>query len=345
MPFARYIVIALISPLIMGGTVWTLSVRDLIQSTPISGHRYSSRGEDKITAADDSKLIEYLGGHPVNISVPSGTDVSPGWYVLLRCATGGGAQCVISVPEPKTANVYDRVVLASGEAALLYSDGFKFTALTARANPGRATAVASGLAPTKNIPPSDGDFSSCGAWTCGTGWSISGNVARHIAGASAGLSRPIAVTRGTPYQVSLTDSGRTAGFVRLSIGAASALLTPTADGVQSAILTPIESGAQLLMILPTSTYNGAITNLSIKPVAPEPGTSIISTVPNAYDTDRATWAPSARQPSTETAATSNVANSTMNEPIDDEYHSRCPFVAGHERSYYLGCGCVNGFSL
>ena len=266
----RYLTSLVFCPLLAAQVLSPTSLGDLIQSIRLSGYRCSAKGSDTLAPSDFSHLIEYLGGGPVSISVPDAAGVTPGWYALVRCTIPAQAQCLLSVPAGQTINGQGEIALSSGDWALLYGDGSKWSALGVRA-PADAAAgdvtVSVALGPTLLT---NGDFATgdCAGWTCGRGWALAENHVRHLPGDLEGLSQRADVTAGVAYVVSLTESGRTAGTLRFAIGSVSAVTTLPPTGPQSVILIPVESGLQRFSIVPNAAYDGTITSVSIHAMIP-----------------------------------------------------------------------------
>lgn len=83
----RYSILLGSCPLMTAQLLSPIAFGDLIQSTSLSGYRPSTKGSDALAPSDYSDLVEYFGAGAVNISAPDAADVTPGWYVVLRCTT------------------------------------------------------------------------------------------------------------------------------------------------------------------------------------------------------------------------------------------------------------------
>jgi hypothetical protein len=102
-------------------------------------------------------------------------------------------------------------------------------------------------------------------WT-GTNWAYeASNKARHTAGSTAALTQNVAVTTGTRYLVSITQTGRTAGSYGLAVGVAT--LQGGAYWDEDQVFEATETGTVALNVTPTTDFDGALTKVSIKPFA------------------------------------------------------------------------------
>ena len=103
-------------------------------------------------------------------------------------------------------------------------------------------------------------------WTVGAGWAWSAGAALHSSG-TATLEQSVTITSGSTYQVDVTISGRTAGTIAVALGAVSAMESGANYEFSSTLSRTVVAGASgsvLLSITPTSDFNGAIDNVSVK---------------------------------------------------------------------------------
>jgi hypothetical protein len=116
---------------------------------------------------------------------------------------------------------------------------------------------------------SNGTFASdLASWTdSGASWSWSAGTALHTAGSSTTLTQAETVTNGATYQIGITITGRTAGSIAVSLGAVSVIGTGTATAFAATFtrtLVADTTGSVNLVITPTSDFNGAIDNVTLK---------------------------------------------------------------------------------
>jgi hypothetical protein len=115
----------------------------------------------------------------------------------------------------------------------------------------------------------NGDFATnLAGWTdSGASWSWSAGTALHTAGSSTTLSQAETVTNGATYQIGITITGRTAGSIAVSLGAVSVIGSGTATAFTATFtrtLVADTTGSVNLVITPTSDFNGAIDNVTLK---------------------------------------------------------------------------------
>ena len=115
----------------------------------------------------------------------------------------------------------------------------------------------------------NGDFATnLSGWTdSGASWSWSAGTALHTAGSSTTLSQAETVTNGATYQIGITITGRTAGSIAVSLGAVSVIGSGTATAFTATFtrtLVADTTGSVNLVITPTSDFNGAIDNVTLK---------------------------------------------------------------------------------
>jgi len=109
-------------------------------------------------------------------------------------------------------------------------------------------------------------------WTIsdtGAGWSYAAGTAEHGTGNVETLSQNISVTNGTTYQVEFDVSGRTAGTFTVSIGAVSLINSgsgTTFTSTSDRTLVASGTGSQALTITPTSDFDGAIDNVTVRAI-------------------------------------------------------------------------------
>jgi hypothetical protein len=116
---------------------------------------------------------------------------------------------------------------------------------------------------------SNGTFASdLASWTdSGASWSWSAGTALHTAGSSTTLTQAETVTNGATYQIGITITGRTAGSIAVSLGAVSVIGSGTATAFAATFtrtLVADTTGSVNLVITPTSDFNGAIDNVTLK---------------------------------------------------------------------------------
>lgn len=102
-------------------------------------------------------------------------------------------------------------------------------------------------------------------WSAGAGWAwAAGDKAQHTAGNIATLAQNITdVVNGDYYQISTTISGRTAGSIAVSLGSVS-LTAQSTNATVIAVLIAGASGTLTLAITPTTDFDGAVTDISVK---------------------------------------------------------------------------------
>jgi hypothetical protein len=115
----------------------------------------------------------------------------------------------------------------------------------------------------------NGDFATnLSGWTdSGASWSWSAGTALHTAGSSTTLSQAETVTNGATYQIGITITGRTAGSIAVSLGAVSVIGSGTETAFTATFtrtLVADTTGSVNLVITPTSDFNGAIDNVTLK---------------------------------------------------------------------------------
>lgn len=115
----------------------------------------------------------------------------------------------------------------------------------------------------------DRDFSGAGNWT-GTNWAISSGTFLHTTGSTADavLANSFltsgSIISGRQYTITFTISGMTAGSLTPKIGTATGyLFSPANNTTFTAVITANADNANLIFT-PTSTFNGAIDNISVK---------------------------------------------------------------------------------
>jgi hypothetical protein len=115
----------------------------------------------------------------------------------------------------------------------------------------------------------NGDFATnLAGWTdSGASWSWSAGTALHTAGSSTTLTQAETVTNGSTYQIGITITGRTAGSIAVALGAVSVIESGSATSFSSTFARTVVAGATgsvNLVITPTSDFNGAIDNVTLK---------------------------------------------------------------------------------
>lgn len=108
-------------------------------------------------------------------------------------------------------------------------------------------------------------------WTdSGASWSWSAGTALHTAGSSTTLTQAETVTNGSTYQIGITITGRTAGSIAVALGAVSLIESGTATAFTATFSRTVvadTTGVVNLVITPTSDFNGAIDNITLKTVS------------------------------------------------------------------------------
>ncbi len=117
----------------------------------------------------------------------------------------------------------------------------------------------------------NGDFAAnLTGWTdSGASWSWSSGTALHTAGSSTTLTQAETVTNGSTYQIGITITGRTAGSIAVALGAVSLIESGTSTAFTATFSRTVvagTSGSVNLVITPTSDFNGAIDNVTLKAV-------------------------------------------------------------------------------
>lgn len=103
-------------------------------------------------------------------------------------------------------------------------------------------------------------------WTF-TGWTGSyGAGFTHTAGNTNGLSRNVGAGAGNSYYISWTVTGRTAGSFRISLGGVESGQSGNSDWTASGNLGTKASGSGNLIFIPTTDFDGTISNISVKQI-------------------------------------------------------------------------------
>jgi len=121
----------------------------------------------------------------------------------------------------------------------------------------------------------NGDFnSSLTGWTA-TGWTWTSGKADHNTGNTSALSQSISITSGTTYQVFVTVSDLTeeAGVLTAKIGSEFIFYDDAEEetiiwenGEYKQLFTATTTGTQALTFIPTSGFDGAVDNITIKAI-------------------------------------------------------------------------------
>ncbi len=101
-------------------------------------------------------------------------------------------------------------------------------------------------------------------WTAGANWSYSSGTALHTVGNAATLTQSITLEATSTYHISFDVTGRTAGTLTLSFGALLGTLDVTTNGTQTFGYLSTTASATTLTFTPTSTFDGAISNVVVK---------------------------------------------------------------------------------
>lgn len=121
-----------------------------------------------------------------------------------------------------------------------------------------------GPPPTGLTLVTNGTFSgSLTGWTAGANWTYSSATALHSSGSTATLSQSLSLVSGIRYAVTFTTSGWTTGSVTMTLGALSGSLFVGSNGVNSFGYTATSTASFALTFTPTSTFDGAISNVSV----------------------------------------------------------------------------------
>jgi hypothetical protein len=120
----------------------------------------------------------------------------------------------------------------------------------------------------------NGDFTSnLSGWTdSGATWSWVTGSAKHTSGSISNLSQNVTVTSTNTYLIDFTISGRTSGNVTITLGAVTlvdngATTTWSGNGTNKRTLVAAASGSVALTIVPSSTFDGSIDNISLRVVS------------------------------------------------------------------------------
>jgi len=120
----------------------------------------------------------------------------------------------------------------------------------------------------------NGDFTSdLSGWTdSGATWSWVTGSAKHTSGSISNLSQNVTVTSTYTYLIDFTISGRTSGNVTITLGAVTlvdngATTTWSGNGTNKRTLVAAASGSVALTIVPSSTFDGSIDNISLRVVS------------------------------------------------------------------------------
>jgi hypothetical protein len=115
-----------------------------------------------------------------------------------------------------------------------------------------------------------GYTSDLSGWTdSGSSWSWSAGTALHTAGSVSTLTQSVSVTSGATYQIALTITGRTTGSIGVALGSVPVIETGEATAFTATFTRSVVAGATGavdFVITPTSDFNGAIDNVSVKAV-------------------------------------------------------------------------------
>jgi len=117
----------------------------------------------------------------------------------------------------------------------------------------------------------DSDLSGWTIGGTGSGWTWDSGKAKHNTGNTDTLSQDISVTDGTTYQVEITISGRTAGSIIVDVGGVYIYSYGSDKNLNSnttykRTLVASGTGSQVLTITPTSNFDGAIDNVTVKAI-------------------------------------------------------------------------------
>jgi len=205
-----------------------------------------------ITGDNDGTPIPSTGG---NITLAAGSGDTPGSVIVKNPANSTTAFQVQNaagtgiVINANTTNKYVGINTAAPSSAL-HVIGTS------------SIAVVSG----SNSLTADGTFATSTGWTVGANWAIASGVATHTAGSTATLDgTSTATSTSIVYQINFTISGRTAGSINISLGGTDSGTAFTATG--TAYVKPGASTGTL-SIIPTSTFDGSIDNVTIYAIAP-----------------------------------------------------------------------------
>jgi len=101
-------------------------------------------------------------------------------------------------------------------------------------------------------------------WTAGTGWAWeAGGQVRHTAGNVAALTQSINVVSGTTYHVEIEFVGTTAGTVVTTLGSVTVTGATGTTGTVRVAVVAAATGFVLFAITPVTTFNGAVSSVSI----------------------------------------------------------------------------------
>jgi len=119
----------------------------------------------------------------------------------------------------------------------------------------------------------NGAFSSDTGWTKGTGWSITGGMAKKTAGSASDLSQSISVTQGESYVVKFTLSNVTAGSLTPKIAGTSGTAR-SADGDYSETIVAGSGGAPELVFSADASFEGELALVAVSKLPAKTDTAL-----------------------------------------------------------------------
>ncbi|MFA4916913.1 MAG: hypothetical protein WC560_09615, partial [Syntrophales bacterium] len=104
-------------------------------------------------------------------------------------------------------------------------------------------------------------------WTFGNGWrtSTTAGSVTHVVDSTATLTQAINVTNGTVYQIAVTIANRTVGSITYQLGSLDIAYSGV-TATQTKTYTATATTVLTFTVTPTATFDGAFTEISIKPI-------------------------------------------------------------------------------
>lgn len=128
--------------------------------------------------------------------------------------------------------------------------------------------IRDGIAPTTfgSELLTNGNFATDTIWSKGSGWTITGGLARKASGAVSNLSQAITITPGRTYKIT-GNLNKSAGSVSVGFtGGTAVSVTPAANGVFEAYLTAVTGNSGFTVFANSTATIATIDDISVKEV-------------------------------------------------------------------------------